>query len=164
MTLYEIAGAYRDALEAVEAGDIPEEAIADTLDGIEGAFEVKADNIALLIKEREQLAAACAEEARRLAARAKAMQRRADSLRGYLARSMIETGLRRIETARNKIGFRVSERFSITDVIALTMYARAHGGVKIKEELDKTALKAALKAGADVPGAAIEEHLNLQIK
>ncbi len=49
MKLYEIAEAFRAFMEAVNAGEIPEEAIPDTLAGIEGEFEDKAENIAKII-------------------------------------------------------------------------------------------------------------------
>ena len=48
MKLYEIAAEYQAFLDAVEAGEIPEEAIGDTLDGIVGEFDQKADNIAAI--------------------------------------------------------------------------------------------------------------------
>ena len=50
MSLYSLINDYQDFLEAVEAGEIPEEAITDTLEAIEGEIEVKIDNIASAIK------------------------------------------------------------------------------------------------------------------
>ena len=53
MKLYEISSQYNQFLQAVENGDIPIEAVSDTLEAIEGEFEDKADNIACLIKNKE---------------------------------------------------------------------------------------------------------------
>ena len=50
MKLYEIKNTYLDFLARMESGEIPEEAVQDTLEGLEGVFEEKADNIACLIK------------------------------------------------------------------------------------------------------------------
>ena len=47
MKLYEIADTYRAFMAAVDAGEIPEDAVVDTLDGIEGEFEAKADKYSL---------------------------------------------------------------------------------------------------------------------
>ena len=47
MKLYEIANDYLALVQAVEDEEIPEEAISDTLEAIEGEIEVKADNIAV---------------------------------------------------------------------------------------------------------------------
>ena len=46
MTLYELMNGYKDFLMAVENGDIPEEAIADTLESIEASIDDKIDNTA----------------------------------------------------------------------------------------------------------------------
>ena len=50
MTLYEIATDYKNFIEAVENGEIPEEAITDTLESIQSLLEDKADNIAVAQK------------------------------------------------------------------------------------------------------------------
>lgn len=63
MKLYEISENYRAFMAAVDAGEIPEDAVADTLDGIEGAFDDKADAIACLIKELRLEAAGIKTEA-----------------------------------------------------------------------------------------------------
>lgn len=53
MRLYEISQEYVQFLRMVEDEQIPQDAIADTLDSIKGEFEVKADNIACVVKKRE---------------------------------------------------------------------------------------------------------------
>ena len=50
MNLYEISADYQRFQEQVESGEIPEEAIADTLEAIEGNFDDKVDSIACIIK------------------------------------------------------------------------------------------------------------------
>ena len=44
MKLHEIGQAYQYFLDQVEEGEIPEEAISDTLDAIEGEFKEKAED------------------------------------------------------------------------------------------------------------------------
>ena len=58
MTLYEIAQDYQIFLEQIEAGEIPEEAVEDTLDSMAGEFREKADQIACVIKNLRAEAAA----------------------------------------------------------------------------------------------------------
>ena len=53
MKLYEISNEYNQFLQAVEDEEIPIEAVADTLEGIKGEFNEKADNIACMIKNQE---------------------------------------------------------------------------------------------------------------
>ena len=53
MKLYEISDEYNQFLQAVEDEEVPIEAVADTLEGIKGEFNEKADNIACMIKNQE---------------------------------------------------------------------------------------------------------------
>ena len=54
-TLYEITGDYLCLLEMLEdEGNLDPQAFADTLDGIEGEFEIKADNYASRNSGRNQ--------------------------------------------------------------------------------------------------------------
>jgi len=41
MNLYEISSNYRALLEAIESGDIPEDAVADTLEAVGGDWTQK---------------------------------------------------------------------------------------------------------------------------
>jgi hypothetical protein len=53
MKLYELANDYLALMQAIDNGEIPEEAIADTLESITAGIEEKADNIACLLKNIE---------------------------------------------------------------------------------------------------------------
>ena len=58
MTLYELGEQYRALLEMSE-DEIPEDVLADTLDGLKGEIEAKADGICCLIKELSAGRTAC---------------------------------------------------------------------------------------------------------
>ncbi|HEX5437164.1 MAG TPA: siphovirus Gp157 family protein [Gemmatimonadaceae bacterium] len=64
-------------------GEMPAE-LAALVDEAEGAFEEKVERVALYIRELLSTAKAVKEEADRLAARARHMERAADGLKGYL--------------------------------------------------------------------------------
>lgn len=103
MKLYEISDAFKSFMDAVEAGEIPEEAIPDTLAGIEGEFEDKADAIACLIKSTDAEAEAIKAEVRTLSDRARSKNAAADRMRDYLLTSMQAIDKKKIETPRNVI-------------------------------------------------------------
>ena len=88
MKLYEIAAEYQAFLDAVEAGEIPEEAIGDTLDGIVGEFDQKADNIACAIKGYMAEADALKKEEGALRDRRDSKMRKADQMKHYLSEQM----------------------------------------------------------------------------
>lgn len=100
LTLYELSGEFAEVLEALTdpAADIPMQAIADTLEGIEGMFNDKAVNVAKFIRNLEASAEAikAAEEA--MAKRRKAMESRAKGLRDYLKANMEKAAVSKIES------------------------------------------------------------------
>lgn len=164
MTLYEISKEYKEFLTAVESGEIPEEAIGDTLDGLSGTFEMKADNTACMIKELliEAYGMKCEEES--LTERRKAKERQAEALKAYLTTAMIETGKRKIETARNKLSFRKSTSLYIEDEAE---FAKEHPELckqEMKISIIKREVSDRIKAGEVFAGAELKENQKLQIK
>ena len=170
-------------LAAVDAGEIPEEAFADTLEGLEGLLADKLDDCACaykgLIAEAKEIKA---EEAA-LAARRKVKENEAARLASYIDHCLSDSageGVKpeKFETARNVLSYRTSEAVDVPDVESVVKWIHSHdgvevGGVTVKQnellnfklpDLSKTALKAALKAGLVIPGATVKRSFNLQIK
>lgn len=167
MKLYEIAEQYRNFIEEVENGNIPDEAIADTLESITAMLEDKADNIACIIKNMNAEAEAIKAEETRLAERRKAKEKQVDRLKEYLSDTLLKSGYTKLETARNKITFRKSESVAIANEAEFIKWAVEGNDqyLTFKEPtINKTAIKDALKNGVEVIGAQIESKQNLQIK
>ncbi len=160
MRLYEISETYRAFIAGVEAGDIPEEAIADTLEALEGAFEEKAEAIGCIIKEQRAESEAIKREEEALSARRKAKENHADSMENYLYRQMKCLGKDKFETARVRVKFTKGEKVEIADELAFVGWAKQEADdlLTFKEPtVNKTAIKAALKAGRVLPGVALEK-------
>ena len=168
MKLYEIADTYRAFMAAVDAGEIPEDAVADTLDGIEGEFEQKADNIACLIKELRLEAQAIKEEADRLTARQRQKQAAADRIARYLQAHMQAMGKGKIETARNRITIKKNPvSCKILDEDTVLGFLQLHGMAdcyKQETTIKKRELLMRLKDGDEIPGAELETGERLEIK
>ena len=165
MKLYEIANDYLALMQAIDEGEIPEEAIADTLEAIEGEIEIKADNIACLIKTLDAEAAAIKVEEKMLAERRKAKENAQERIKAYLAEVLQRLNINNIETARNKITFRKSESVVIDD--SFITWARDNRADLLnfsEPTANKTEIKKALKGGAEIEGAYIESKQNIQIK
>ncbi len=165
MSLYSLANDYEMFIAAVENGEIPEEAIADSLEAIEGEIDIKIDNIASAIKNMLAEAAAIKEEEKRLAERRKAKERHAERITDYLSNMMQLLGKKKYESARNKISFRISKPVKITDEAAFIEWAmnNAPEAVNVTYKPSLSAIKEMI-ATADVPYAVIEENANIQIK
>lgn len=168
MKLYEIADTYRAFMAAVDAGEIPEDAVADTLDGIEGEFDQKVDNIACLIKELRLEAQAIKEEADRLTARQRQKQVAADRLARYLQANMQATGNGKIETARNRITIKKNPvSCKILDEDTVLGFLQLHGMAdcyKQETTIKKRELLARMKDGEEIPGAELEVSERIEIK
>ena len=167
MKLYEIAVEYQNFLEAIENGDIPEEAIIDTLESITSILEDKADNIACLIKNMSAEAEAIKAEEVKLSERRKAKEKQVDRLKEYLSTTLLASGYTKIETARNKITFRKSESVAVDDEAEFIKWAMGNEDTYLTYKdptINKTAVKEALKNGIELNGVRIESKQNLQIK
>lgn len=167
MKLYEIAAEYKNFIEAVENGEIPDEAIPDTLESITAELDEKADNIACVIKNLAAEVEAIKAEENNLAERRKTKEKRITSLKTYLSEVLQASGYTKVETARNKITFRKSEKVQIEDETSFIEWAKNNNAdfITYKDPtINKTAVKQAIVDGMEVIGATIETKQNIQIK
>lgn len=168
MKLYEISQTYQQLLDAIDAGEIPEEAIADTLEAVEGELTDKIDNIACMLKAIRAEADMIKAEAAQLQERARSKQNQADKLAAYLLDAMKQTGKNEVETARNRLAIRRNpEAVTIADPTKFIEWAKENN----KELLtyappvpNKTQIKEAIKTGATVPECKIERGERLEVR
>lgn len=103
MTLYEIK---EKRWQLINLPDIPEDALWDTLESLDGDFDSKADDIACVIKDlrgdREKIKA----EIDNLQSREKALTRRIDWLTRYIYDNMRDMNRLKIQTPRNILSIR----------------------------------------------------------
>lgn len=159
MKLYELAQEYQSVEAMSQNPDVDIQAVLDTLEGIAGEFEEKADNVACMVKALEADAKAIKTEADILTQRAKARAAKADRLKEYLYQQMGLAGIRKIETARNLLQIKKSpESVRFEDESAFFQWAENHPEYLRHKppEPDKTAIKEAVRAGAALPGVRLE--------
>lgn len=162
LALYQLSADYRRALDALtEREDLPEEAIADTLEGLEGALADKALNVARYIRNLEAEAAAISEAKQRMDARERATTNQAKRLKAYLHHELERTGLKpkapdlALCVQRNPPSVQIADEAALpADYLETITTTRAR----------KTALLEALKAGATIPGAALSQSTRLVIR
>lgn len=156
--LYQLSQQYQEFLELIEAGEIPQEAIADTLSGLAGEMEEKVDNIACIVKQLQTEAEGIKREEESLAARRKQKEASADRLKDFIRQTMGLAGKKKVETPRNCVTVgKPSQRVEITDISALREQEEFWKPYEWTEKnVDKARLKEALKAGP-VPGAKMAE-------
>ena len=164
MKLYEIADEYRSLLEMIESGEIPEEAIADTLEAVGGELDTKLDGVIGYVKELYAEAAAIKVEADKLAARAKAKTRKAEGLSLYITRVLEGLGRASFENEHHKISFIRSTAVRITDEAAFIEWARENApeAIKIAASAKKSVIGELIKS-REIPFCEMEERKNIQI-
>lgn len=153
MKLYEINEKIASCVDA-ETGEIIDEQM---LQELEVAFDEKVESIALWIKNLTAEAKAIKEEKDNLAARQKACENKAESLKNYLALALAGE---KFKTPRVSISFRRSETVQVDDMSKLDddylKYAMP--------TVDKAKVKQALKAGVELKGVQLVTNQNIQVK
>jgi transcriptional regulator with AAA-type ATPase domain len=140
---------------------MPEEAIKDTLEGLTGELENKAENICYVVREIDLDVEKVDSEIKRLQERKKQLNNRKTSLKEYLRTSMEAIDKKGIKTAL----FTIS-RTAGRDVALINSEADIPQQFqKVSVSIDKTLLLKALKAGEQVEGAELSKSAEgLRIK
>lgn len=160
MKLYEIAPALRFALDDIvvdeETGEILN---ADALHAVEVEAADKIEATALYLRELDAEAKAAKDEADRMIARVKSMQKRSDYIKSMLLDALHATG--KVKTARVSVSIRTTQAVAIDEGANLP---EAYTTVKTTVSPNKVAIKQALLDGVEVPGCHIEERESVQIR
>ena len=147
--------------EADETGEMPIDA-AERLDKASSNYVEKLANAALAYKSLNATAATIKDESKRLAERADRVERQAEYLRKYIEMSLPPG--EKYEDARVSLKWRKSEAVKVTNILDVPPeYWRE----TVTREPDKRKLAPALKAlkpGEMIPGAILEQRMNLQIE
>lgn len=158
--LFEIDRALLEAWERCvdpETGEI-DEALYAEFEALQLKRDQKIENVACWIKNLASDAEAMKAEAKNLTERAKAAEKKAESLKHYLELALHGE---KFSGTRAAISFRRSKAVRIAPDTTLPVeYIRR----KVTEEPDKTAIKAALAAGNTIEGCELVETVSLQIK
>lgn len=161
MNLFEINDKIEAAFEAaidMETGEIVDEVAYEQLDALQMEFGQKTENILLWIKNLNAEANALKIQKQTFADRQSKAEKKAESLKCYVSKAL---NGQKFATDRVSVTWRKSETAEfVGDIMTLPPEC-----IRMKEpEVDKTALKKALKAGAEINGAVLVEKNNIQIK
>ena len=97
-SIYELTDMYKTVEDMLYDGETDEQTILDTLEGIDGEIEEKADNYAKLIKNLLSDAAALKEEEERMYNRRKSLENKAQRLKDTLQANLEFVGKTKFKT------------------------------------------------------------------
>lgn len=161
MTLYELTEDYMNLLELAEDPDIDEQAFTDTLEGIDGALEDKAEGYAKVIRTLEGDAAACDAESKRLRTKKQTIENNIKRMKSALQMAMEATGKRKFKTPLFSFGIQKNPESVVIDHAGKVP---ASYWIPQPPELDKKAIKAYLKENEGVEWAHLEQTESLRIR
>lgn len=157
MTLFEINKAILEFDYEIdeETGEILN---AEALDALQLAREEKIEGVGLWIKNLQAEAEAVKKEKDAMAERQRRLEKKAESLKDYLAYALQGE---KFSTPRIAMSWRKSESVLIPDEALLD---DRFVNITMVKKPDKKLIKDTLKAGREVPGAELVTKQNLQIK
>lgn len=120
--------------------------------------DAKIEGMCCYIKNKLAEADAIDAEANTLSHRSGIIRKEVERCKAYLAGALYGE---KFETPRCKISWRKSE---ICNVLSMEEIPDEYKRTKVTVDADKTAIKKAIKAGAEVPGAEVIQKLNMTLK
>lgn len=164
ISLFALAGEYREQFDRLEQMELDEKTLADTLESISGDIEEKAINVAKFIKNLEAGARAIEDQAEIMKSRSDAIKKKAEHMKDYLLANLQHAKVAKIESPFFVIAIRKNpQSLKIDDEKKIP--PRFLAVPKPPEPyIDKDAVKKALKAGHEVPGARLEQKNRLEIR
>ena len=162
MKLYEIVAEYRQQLDALAELDLDAQTYADTLESMDGDLKDKLRAVIAYSLDLEIEATGAAAASKRMKERAESLDNRVKWLREYALRAMEATGMGEIST--DEWAAKVAKKPPSVVIAEGAELPAEYVRTTVKTEPDKAALKAALAAGAVVPGVSLVAGHRLALK
>lgn len=157
ISLYEIT----EGINKIEEFVDDEEQLTQYLDSLNIQFEDKISNILKYRRTLELTSDAIKNEIERLSSLKKFYDNKGENLKKYVGYAMQKTKKENLELETAKLSFRKSESIEVEDA---SLIPSEYIITKEVKQVDKTAIKKAIKGGENVKGAILKQNLNLQIK
>ena len=163
-TLYELTSEYMQLLEIAEDPDTDVRVLLDTMEGVSGEIEEKADGYAKVMKELEGEELKIKNEVDRLNVRRLSISNNIRAMKLRLQESMKLTGKTKFKTDLFSFNVQKNPPSVVIDEQYLENIPKEY--LKYKDpEIDKAKIKEDLKAGKDLTGIAhLEQGESLRIR
>lgn len=155
--------------DAVEYRRMMTDALLDTLDAVDGEMEDKLANCGAFIKQLSAEADALDAEIKSLRQRSAAKKREIDSFKAYMMSCMESADVKKVDKPLAKLTIRQNaESVEVADEKNFIEWAQSHDRDDLLRysmpDVNKTAVKDAIRSGADIPGAQLVRTKSLIIK
>lgn len=158
-SLRELVANYK-VLESLE--DMDEQARTETLDSLRDSIDVKAENIAYVIRDKDLEVDVIKTEIKRLQDRAKAVENARDRLKEYLEEQLTFAGLDKVKTPTLTVALQKNPPSVFVE--DENMVPEQYVNVEIIRKVDRKSLLQALKEGEVITGCTLKQSRSLRIK
>jgi hypothetical protein len=164
LSLYHLAAEHAAMVARLMAAQDDEKAIADTIEAESYPIEQKCQNIGYAIRNLEATVDAIKNAERDMADRRKRLERQVERLKEYTKSNMIVAGIRRVATPHFEVA--VVDNPESVDVFDARQVPSDFMRTPEPPEAmpDKSAIKAALQKGDNVPGCRLVRGQRLSVK
>ena len=164
MTIYQITNDYLQLMQMMEDPELDPQTLADTMEGIEGELEDKADNYARVMKNMEADLNGIKAEIERLSTRKKTIENNIKRMKEALQFSMETTGKTKFKTELFSFGIRKNAPAVIMDEPYIENVPERF--LKYSDPtINRSAIKEAIQNGEDLEGLAhLEQSSSLSIR
>jgi chromosome segregation ATPase len=162
LELYQVSSHIREVLDELEALELPEEVIRDTIEGISGTLEQKAIDIVAYANNLEAEARAVKEAKQELANRQSMLERKAQNLKNSLASILHNCNIKKVHSELYDVNVQLNppKLSIINEELIPGEYFRE----RVIREPDAAKIKAAILEHCSVPGCEITRSLGLRIR
>ena len=162
-TIYELTDEYVELLNMLEDPEIDPEVLADTMEGLSGEIEAKADGYAKVIAELNAAIAGLKAEIERLTNRKTTMENNVKYLKSTLQFAMETTGKTKFKTDLFSFSVQKNPASVVIDEPYLENIPDKYL-IPQDPKIDKAKIKEDLKAGIDIGIAHLEQSQSLRIR
>ena len=155
-TLYELTELYTNLMDL----DLEDEQVQEALEEIDEKIEVKADNIAKLIRGLEGQKDICKAEEERIYARRKSIENRIKNLKEYLQATMIATDKRKFKT--DLFSFNIQKNRASLKILDEEKVPEEY--IEYDRKVLKDKLKKAITEGLEADYAELIQTESLRVK
>jgi len=159
-SLYALTGEYLELMDMLENGDYDDQTILDTLEGLTGEIEIKADSYAKIIRMLTGQVDMFKAEEERLNARRKTLENNINHLKRNLEKCMIATGNTKFKTELFSFNIQKNAPSLVIDDPGMIPNEYL---IPQEPEVDKKAIKELLKKQA-LPFAHLEYSRSIRIR
>lgn len=158
--IYELTNNLMQVQQLIEDGEMDSEMLSDTLEGIEGELEVKAEGYAKIMRNFQKDIEGMKLEEKRIATHRKALENNVKSMGKAVENAMLATGKKKFKTDLFSFGIQKNPASLVIDDGAEV----PEDFYKVVTSVDKASLKKAVKEGLEIDGVRLESTESLRIR